>query len=290
MITTKSITKLKKLVKEAKKTGKTIGFVPTMGALHEGHLSLIDKAKKESSYLVVSIFINPLQFGPSEDFRRYPRDVKADKRMLKEKKVDLLFYPQADKIYNPDFSTFVEETKLSKKLCGKSRPGHFKGVTTIVTKLFNIVDPDLSYFGQKDYQQALIIKKIVKDLNFTVKIKVAPTIREKDRLALSSRNLYLSKKERKESKSIYQALLQAKQMIKNNEKDPKKIINQINKIIASNSTASIDYIEIRDANNLKKIKKIKGRIFIGIAAYFGSPSGEAAGKTRLIDNIIVNKN
>ncbi|MCF7869760.1 MAG: pantoate--beta-alanine ligase [Candidatus Omnitrophica bacterium] len=287
MITTKSITNLKKLVKKVKKTGKTIGFVPTMGALHEGHLSLIDRAKKESNYLIVSIFINPLQFSPSEDFKRYPRNIKIDKKTLKEKKVNLLFYPQTDKIYNPDFSTFVEETKLSKKLCGKSRPGHFKGVTTVITKLFNIINPDLSYFGQKDYQQALIIKKIVRDLNFAVKIKIAPTIREKDGLALSSRNLYLSQKERKESKSIYQALLQAKQMIKNNEKNPKKIINQINKIMVSNSTASIDYIAIRDANNLEEIKEIKGKVFIGIAAYFDSLNGEAAGKTRLIDNIIV---
>jgi pantoate--beta-alanine ligase len=279
MITTKSITNLKKIVKKNKKTGKVIGFVPTMGALHEGHLSLIDRAKKESDYLIASIFINPLQFGPSEDLKRYPRDIKNDKRILKEKKVDLLFYPQADKIYAHDFSTFVEEAKLSKKLCGKSRPGHFKGVTTVITKLFNIVDPDLSYFGQKDYQQALIVKKIVRDLNFSVKIKIAPTIREKDKLALSSRNLYLSKKERKESQSIYQALLQAKQMINKGEKDPKKITNQINKIIANNSTASIDYIEICNANNLKKIKKIEGKVFVGIAAYFG--------KTRLIDNIIV---
>ncbi|MCF7872715.1 MAG: pantoate--beta-alanine ligase [Candidatus Omnitrophica bacterium] len=282
MITTKSIANLKKIVKKTKKAGKTIGFVPTMGALHRGHLSLIDRTKKESDYLIVSIFINPLQFGPSEDFKRYPRNIKIDKKMLKEKKVNLLFYPQADKIYAHDFSTFVEETKLSKKLCGGSRPGHFKGVTTIITKLFNIVDPDLSYFGQKDYQQALIVKKIVRDLNFAVKIKIAPTVREKDKLALSSRNLYLNKKERKESQSIYQALLQAKRMIKNNEKDPKKITNQMNKIIENNSTASIDYIEIRNANNLKKIKKIEGKVFVGIAAYFG--------KTRLIDNIIVNKN
>lgn len=279
MITTKSIANLKKIVKKTKKADKVIGFVPTMGALHRGHLCLIDRAKKESDYLIVSIFINPLQFGPSEDFKRYPRNIKMDKKILKEKKVNLLFYPRADKIYAHDFSTFVEETKLSKKLCGKSRPGHFNGVTTVITKLFNIVNPDLSYFGQKDYQQALIVKKIVRDLNFAVKIKIAPTIREKDKLALSSRNLYLSKKERKESQSIYQALLQAKRMIKNNEKDPKKITNQINEIIANNSTASIDYIEIRNANNLKKIKKIEGKVFVGIAVYFG--------KTRLIDNVIV---
>lgn len=282
MITTKNIAKVKKIVEETKKNNKTVSFIPTMGALHKGHLSLINKAKKESDYRVVSIFINPLQFGPSEDFKKYPRNIEQDKKLLKKHEVNLLFCPQADKIYTPDFSTFIQEKEISKKLCGKSRPGHFQGVTTIVTKLFNIVQPDLAYFGQKDYQQALIIKRMVRDLNFFVKIKIAPTIREKDKLALSSRNLYLKGKERKESRSIYQALLEAKQMIKNNESDPKKIINKAKKIIRKNSTASIDYIEVRDADNLGKIKKIKGKVFIGIAAYFG--------KTRLIDNIIVNKN
>ncbi|MCF7874004.1 MAG: pantoate--beta-alanine ligase [Candidatus Omnitrophica bacterium] len=282
MITTKSIKKIRKSVSKARNNGKIIGFVPTMGALHKGHLSLINKAKKESDYLVVSIFINSLQFSPSEDFKSYPRKIKIDKRILEKKKVDLLFYPQADKMYGPDFSSFVEETRLSKKLCGKSRPGHFKGVTTIVAKLFNIVQPDLSFFGQKDYQQALIIKKMVKDLNFAIKIKTSPTIREKDKLALSSRNLYLNQKERKEAKAIYEALSQAKQMIKNNKRNPKKIIAEMRKIIEKRPRASIDYIEIRNANNLEKIKKIEGKVFIGVAAYFG--------KTRLIDNIIVNKN
>ncbi|MCF7876799.1 MAG: pantoate--beta-alanine ligase, partial [Candidatus Omnitrophica bacterium] len=164
-------------------------------------------------------------------------------------------------------------------LCGKSRPGHFQGVTTIVTKLFNIVEPDLSYFGQKDYQQALIIKKIVKDLNFAAKIKIAPIVREKDKLALSSRNAYLNKKERKESRAIYQALFQAKKMVKDKEKNPKKIIKEMKKIIEKKPTAKIDYIEIRKAKNLEKIRKIKGKIFIGVAVYFG--------KTRLIDNIII---
>jgi pantoate--beta-alanine ligase len=271
MITTKSIAKIKKLVEKSKKNDKTIGFVPTMGALHKGHLSLINKAKKESDYLVVSIFINPLQFSPSEDFKKYPRNIEKDKQLLKKHQVNLLFYPQADKIYTPDFSTFVQEKKISKQLCGKSRPGHFQGVTTIVTKLFNIVQPDLSYFGQKDYQQALIIKKIAKDLNFTTKIKIAPIIREKDKLALSSRNAYLSRKERKESRAIYQALTQAK-----------KIIKEMKKIIAKKSTAKIDYIEIRKAENLETIKTIKGKAFIGVAVYFG--------KTRLIDNIIISKN
>jgi pantoate--beta-alanine ligase len=282
MITTKSIAKIKKLVKKSKKNDKTIGFVPTMGALHKGHLSLVNKAKKESDYLVVSIFINPLQFGPSEDFKKYPRNIKKDKQLLKKHQVNLLFYPQADKIYTPDFSTFVQEKKISKKLCGKSRPGHFQGVTTIVTKLFNIVQPDLSYFGQKDYQQALIIKKIAKDLNFATKIKIAPTIREKDKLALSSRNAYLSRKERKESRAIYRALTQAKKMIKGKEKNPKIIIKEMKKIITKEPAAKIDYIEIRKAENLEKIKTIKGKAFIGVAVYFG--------KTRLIDNIIISKN
>ncbi len=279
MNTTTSIKKTKELINRAKKKNKRISFVPTMGALHQGHLSLIEKAKKESDYLVVSIFINPLQFGPAEDLKNYPRNPKNDKKMLKKYGADLVFQPQINKMYGPKFSTYVAETQLSQILCGKSRPGHFRGVCTVIVKLFNIVCPDLAYFGQKDYQQALIIKKIVENLNFSVKVKLAPIFREKDKLALSSRNLYLNKNERKESKSLYQALLLAKEMIRAGEKDPKRTARKAKKVIEANSTATVDYFEIRRANDLEKIKKIEGRVFIGAAAYFG--------KTRLIDNIII---
>ncbi len=279
MITAKTVKKANDAVKMAKKKNKSVGLVPTMGALHRGHLSLLKKAKKENDYLVASLFINPLQFGPKEDFKKYPRSFKKDKDLFKKTGVNLLFHPQADRIYSRNFSTFVEETKLSKVLCGLSRPGHFRGVCTVVAKLFNLICPDSAYFGQKDYQQALIIKKMVKDLNFPVKIKITPTIREKDGLALSSRNAYLSQKERQESRSLFQALSLARKMIKKGENNPEKIRAKVKKIIKANPTASVDYVEVRDAGNLKKIPEIKGVVFVGVAACFG--------KTRLIDNIIV---
>lgn len=279
MITTKQIKKVREFTKKAKECNKLVGFVPTMGALHQGHLSLIEKGKKESDCLIATIFINPLQFGPKEDLKRYPRDLKKDKKILNKIGVDLLFCPEADKMYGSNFSTVVEESKLSKILCGKTRPNHFRGVCTVVAKLLNIVSPDLTYFGQKDYQQALIIKKMVEDLNFNTKIKIAPIVRGEDKLALSSRNFYLNKQELKESRSIFRALSLAKKMIKNGEQEPSTIIAKMKKIINANPTASIDYIEIRKAEDLGEINKIKGMVFIGVAAYFG--------KTRLIDNIII---
>lgn len=282
MISTKSINKVRQEIKKAKKRNKKIGFIPTMGALHRGHLSLIDRAKKEADYLTASIFINPLQFNSSKDLTRYPRNLGKDKELLKKRGVDLLFFPQADKIYSPGFSVFVEETKLSKILCGKSRPGHFRGVTTVVAKLFNIVNPELAYFGQKDYQQALIIRKMAKDLNFATKIKIAPIVREKDGLALSSRNSYLNSKQRQEAKTIYQALSIGARMIKKGERNPNKIANLIKKEVKNNSSALVDYVEVRGADKLEKIGKIEGKIFLGIAAYLGG--------ARLIDNIILKSN
>lgn len=280
MITTKSITETKKLIKNAKKSNKIIGFVPTMGSLHAGHLSLIRRAKKESTYLTVSIFVNPFQFGPAEDFSQYPRSLKKDKELLKKNGVDLLFCPQADKMYPAGFSTSIKEDSLSSDLCGKSRSGHFQGVLTVVAKLFNIVSPDLAYFGQKDYQQALLIRKMVEDLNFSLKIKIAPIVRDKDKLALSSRNLYLSKTSRRQSRVLYQALSLAKAMLlKDKEKDPQKVIGAMRCLIKANSTASLDYCVIRNAEDLSKINKIEGKVFIGVAAFFA--------KTRLIDNMII---
>ncbi len=282
MISTKSINKVRQEIEKAKKRNKRIGFVPTMGALHRGHLSLIDRAKKESDYLAVSIFINPLQFDSSKDLTRYPRNLRKDKELLKKRGVDLLFFPQADRLYSPGFSVFVEETKLSKILCGKSRPGHFRGVTTVVAKLFNIVNPELAYFGQKDYQQALIIRKMAKNLNFAIKIKIAPIVREKDGLALSSRNSYLNSKQRREANAIYQALSLGAGMIKKGERNPDKITKLIKKEVKNNSSALIDYVEVRGADKLEKIEKIEGKIFLGIAAYLG--------EARLIDNIILKSN
>jgi pantoate--beta-alanine ligase len=276
----KNISELREIIKKIKRKRKIVGFVPTMGALHLGHLSLIRKAKKEADFVVVSIFVNPTQFGPNEDYKRYPRPFKKDKEILEKEKVDLLFYPSVKTMYSKDFSTYVEEVSLSKVLCGKFRPGHFKGVCTVVAKLFNIVAPNIAYFGQKDYQQARIIKRMVRDLNFPVKIKVLPIVREKDGLALSSRNSYLSLQERKDALCLYKALNKAKELIEKGEREVKLIKREMKKIIKKVKYTKIDYIEIVDADNLREIERIKGKILIALAVWIG--------KARLIDNFILN--
>jgi len=282
MITTRSINKVRKIIKKAKSKKKIVGFVPTMGALHLGHLSLIREAKKECDFVVVSIFVNPIQFGPHEDYRRYPRNFKEDKKILEEEKVDLLFLPSVKAMYPENFSTYVEEVSLSKYLCGRFRPGHFRGVTTVVTKLFNIVMPDISYFGQKDFQQAQIIKRMVRDLNFSIKIKVLPIIREEDGLAMSSRNSYLTYSEREKAKFLYRSLKKAEKMIKKGEKDAGKIKRRMIEFIKEKIPESkIDYVEIvspfalENLNTLKKNQKV----LIALAVHLGG--------ARLIDNILV---
>lgn len=265
--------------KSRKLEGKTVGFVPTMGALHEGHLSLIRRARKENDVIVVSIFVNPAQFGKNEDFTRYPRPEKKDILSCQNENVDFVFYPKPENIYPKDYRTFVDVEGLSGLLCGKSRPGHFRGVATIVNKLFNIVQPDITYFGQKDAQQTIIIKRMVKDLNMPVKIKVLPTIREKDGLALSSRNIYLNTKERKDALVLFQSLESAKGLIKRGA-CPKEIIADMRGLIQSKKTARIDYIAIVDKNSLLPLKKSAGSYLIALAVRIG--------KTRLIDNIVIN--
>lgn len=269
---------MQKLADRLRREGKIIGFVPTMGYLHKGHLRLVKIAKKKSDISVVSIFVNPLQFGPKEDYQTYPRDFQRDKNLLKNLEVDIIFYPNVKEMYPDTRLTFVQVKKLSEVLCGRSRPGHFKGVATVVTKLFNIVKPHIAVFGQKDYQQAIIIKKMVKDLNFDIKIIIAPTVREKDGLACSSRNIYLNEKERKEATVLYKSLMLAKRMIKEGEKNPEKIINEMEKLITSNSSGKIDYIEIVDAESLEPLKTISGKVCVALAVFFG--------KARLIDNIL----
>ncbi len=262
-----------------RRQGKTIGFVPTMGYLHEGHLSLMRKAGAENDYLVISIFVNPAQFGPEEDFKRYPRDFARDKRLSKSCGVDIIFYPGAEDIFSQGHKSYVDVEDLSKVLCGASRPGHFRGVTTVVLKLFNIVQPNVAYFGQKDVQQAITIKRMVEDLNLPLKINTQPTVREKDGLALSSRNAYLNKQQRKDAKILYKSLQTAVGMIKLGNKDSRKIIAQMRKMIKSKRTARIDYIKIVDVVTLGELKKIKDRLLICLAVFFG--------KTRLIDNVEV---
>ena len=275
-----TVKEMKKIIKNLKEEKKVIGFVPTMGYLHEGHLSLIRKSVKKTDRTIVSIFVNPTQFGPSEDYDRYPRDIERDKRLLKREKVDYLFHPSVEEMYPPEYKTYVEVTELQDKLCGHSRPGHFRGVCTIVLKLFNIVQPDIAFFGQKDAQQAIIIKRMARDLNLDVKIEIMPIIREKDGLAISSRNTYLSLEERKQATVLYRSLQLAKELIENGEKNSELIISRMRKLIESEPSAKIDYVEIVDIEELNPVKEIKNKALIALAVYIGN--------TRLIDNIIVN--
>lgn len=274
-----TIPRMSVAVRLLKKDGKSIGFVPTMGYLHEGHLSLVRTAKKHNDIVVMSIFVNPLQFGPREDLDKYPRDLERDERMANQAGVDIIFYPQAREMYPAGFSTYVTVEKLTDGLCGKSRPGHFRGVTTVVAKLFGIVKPDIAYFGQKDAQQAIVIRKMAEDLNMGVDIKILPTVREKDGVAMSSRNVHLSKKERNDAGVLYATLNSAKKAIEGGEKNPAKIIKMMETAIRARPTARIDYVSIVDIKDLKPVRKISDGALIALAVYFG--------KTRLIDNVTV---
>jgi len=275
-----NIQRMAMLSKILKKESKTIGFVPTMGYLHDGHLSLIKIAKQHTDVAVVSIFVNPKQFSPSEDFERYPRDLTRDEEMARLAGADVLFNPSSVDMYPEGYDTYIDVEHLANTLCGPSRPGHFKGVTTIVAKLFNIVKPDIAYFGQKDAQQSIIIKKMVHDLNMDIDIKVLPTIREKDGLAMSSRNINLSEKERKDALCLSQVLAKAESAVRSGERDTSKIIKMMEGIIKEKPTAKIDYIEAVDTKTLNPIDTIAGETLIALAVFIGN--------TRLIDNIILN--
>ena len=276
-------------LKNEKRAGKTIGFVPTMGALHEGHLSLLRRAKKENDVVVLSIFVNPIQFGANEDFDKYPRNGKKDIELAETTEVDVVFLPETLEIYPEypaDQTVFVDVFGVSEGLCGGTRPGHFRGVATVVAKLFNIVMPDNVYLGQKDYQQCLVLKNMVSGLNYDVNIVMCPIVREDDGLAMSSRNRYLSQDERKEAVCLIEALLEAKYMIQTEKIiDVEKIMDKIRQRIENrkNKYSKIDYIFIGDASTLKLITEIKveesTKIVIALAVYVG--------KTRLIDNVLV---
>ncbi|MFA5117139.1 MAG: pantoate--beta-alanine ligase [Candidatus Omnitrophota bacterium] len=265
---------------KARRAGRTIGLVPTMGYLHEGHLSLAHRARRDMDITVMSIFVNPAQFGPKEDLKKYPRDLKHDMKLAKDAGVDAIFYPSTEAMYPDGYKTYVGVRELSDILCGRSRPGHFTGVTTVVVKLFNIVECDVVYFGQKDAQQALIIKKMAADLNMPLKIKVMPIIREKDGLAMSSRNKYLSPGERRDAAVLHKALLLAKSLIRRGRKAPAYLVSRMKDLIRKKKSARIDYIDIVDARDLSPVKSIKGKVLILLAVWIG--------KTRLIDNIIIN--
>ncbi len=274
----KSIKRVKRIVAAARRQRKTVGFVPTMGALHEGHLSLVRTACKKSDFVVVSIFVNPTQFEPHEDLRRYPRDLTKDLALLKNEGVDLVFAPSVRVLYPLDFKTRVTVHDLSSVLCGITRPHHFQGVTTIVLKLFNIVQPDIAVFGKKDYQQAVIIQRMVKDLNLDTRIVLGVIVREPDGLAMSSRNLHLSKHDRTNAVVLHQSLQWVKMAFKGGLTDTKKALQKMRRMI-HNKGGKIDYIEAVDKNTLAPVKKLRKGTLLVVAVYFSS--------TRLIDNTVL---
>lgn len=273
------IDKMKIYSRIMKKDGKSIGFVPTMGYLHDGHVSLIRNARKQNDIVIMSVFVNPIQFGPGEDYEKYPRDIARDEDIAKKEGVDVVFYPKKEDMYPADFSTYVEVGNLTDNLCGVKRPGHFKSVATVVTKLFEITKPDMAYFGQKDAQQAAVIKKMARDLNMDIIIKILPIIREDDGLAMSSRNAFLNKKERQSALVLYQALKKAEELFSGGERSSKKIAESIEGLLIKTESAKIDYIKIVDAEDLKDINEIKDAALVALAVFIG--------KTRLIDNTIL---
>jgi len=273
---------MQKVADRLREEGKSIGFVPTLGALHQGHFSLMERARRENDILIISIFINPTQFGPGEDYRRYPRPFEKDKSLAQREGVDIIFYPSVSEMYGKEYSTYVEVEKFSKRLCGLSRPGHFRGVASVVCKLFNIVKPHVAYFGQKDYQQLRIIKRMVEDLNMEVEIRECAIVREPDGLAISSRNSYLSSQEREEALSLYRALKCAKSLIKVGS-SISDVVSEMEKIIQRESHAKIDYIEIVDPLTLEDVKTIRPgkKGLVALAVWIGN--------TRLIDNMLVRR-
>jgi pantoate--beta-alanine ligase len=265
--------------KEAHRAGKRVGFVPTMGALHEGHLSLVRSASSQTDVVIASVFVNPKQFGPNEDFSKYPRNAEKDSAMLAAEKTDYLFLPSVEEMYPSGATTWVEVEGLSEKLDGRSRPGHFRGVTTVVAKLFNIVQPDFAFFGQKDAAQVAIINKMVRDLNFDVRIVVCPIVREVDGLAMSSRNAYLNPEQRKQALVLYRSLMRVQTLADQGESSAARLRVAGEQLMAEEPAVKLDYFEIVNRDTLDPVDDIAGGALVAVAAY--------AGSTRLIDNIVV---
>lgn len=278
MIIATTVEQVRTYVHQWKKEGLTIGLVPTMGYLHEGHASLIEKAVEENDKVIVSDFVNPIQFGPSEDLESYPRDFDADCKLVEGIGADLIFHPEVSDMYDGDFSTHVDVEEVSAGLCGKSRPTHFRGVCTVVSKLFHIAGCDRAYFGQKDAQQLAVIRRMVRDLNFDIEIIGCPIIREEDGLAKSSRNTYLNEEERRAAVILHQALTKGYEMVENGVADVNEVTDLIRSTIESEPLAKVDYVEIVSWDDLKEIDRIEGPILAAVAVYIG--------KTRLIDNFI----
>ncbi|NLY74327.1 MAG: pantoate--beta-alanine ligase [Firmicutes bacterium] len=279
MLVIEKIQELRKTLTGLANRDMKVGLVPTMGYLHEGHLSLIRRAKAENDLVVVSIFVNPAQFGPNEDFQRYPRDLERDQELAEAAGTDILFAPEVGEMYPEGYQTYVEVTGgVARRMCGASRPGHFRGVATVVLKLFNIVEPDRAYFGEKDAQQLRVIRRMARDLNLKVEIIGCPIVREADGLALSSRNVYLNQAERKAALILYRTLSRAKELIEIGERDAAVLREQLIKTIAAEPSASLDYLEIADSESLEPVAKLTGEIIIALAVRIGT--------TRLIDNMV----
>lgn len=279
MIVAQTVVEVRKIIADVRRAGKTIGLVPTMGALHQGHLSLIHRCCRECDFSVVSIFVNPTQFAPHEDFESYPRTFQADCDACHERGVDLIFAPGVNEMYPQENLTWVNVEKISAHLCGASRPGFFRGVCTVVAKLFNIVTPDLAYFGQKDAQQLAVIERMVADLNMSVEIRPCPTVREDDGLAMSSRNQHLDPQQRRQALCLHQALKRARQLIAAGQTDPARLIDEMKALIEKEPQARVDYISIVDNELLQPVPRIDRPVLIALAVRIGP--------ARLIDNILV---
>ena len=275
-----TIKEVRETVKEWRKEGLSVGFVPTMGFLHEGHKSLIDKAVEQNDRVVVSVFVNPMQFGPTEDLDKYPRDLAADTRLCEAAGANLIFNPEPSEMYDEGFCSFVDMNGPTAELCGKSRPTHFRGVCTVVNKLFNIVQPDRAYFGQKDAQQLSVIRRMVKDLNIPVEVVPCPIIREADGLAKSSRNTYLNPEERQAALILSRAVKVGQHCVELGERDTHKVVDAMKALIETEPMARIDYVEAVDLDSVQKVDRVEGEVLFAMAVYVG--------KTRLIDNFIVN--
>lgn len=274
-----TVKEVREQVKEWRAQGLSVGLVPTMGYLHEGHKSLIDKAVEQNDRVVVSVFVNPIQFGPTEDLATYPRDLDRDAALCESAGADLIFHPENEEMYFEDFCTYVDMEHLTKGLCGKTRPTHFRGVCTVVSKLFHIVQPDRAYFGQKDAQQLAVVRRMVRDLNFDLEIVGCPIVREEDGLAKSSRNTYLSEEERKAAVVLSRSLAKGKELIESGERDAETIKKAIREVIDAEPLAKIDYVEVVNFDTIEAMDTLDGTVLTAIAVYIG--------KTRLIDNFIM---
>jgi len=274
----RTIKEMKEFSSQARRAGKTIAFVPTMGFFHDGHLSLMREGRRRCDLLIISLFVNPTQFGPNEDFKNYPRDFERDRKMAEEVGADVLFAPEASDMYPSNHQTIVRVEKVTQNLCGRSRPVHFQGVATVVLMLFEIVTPHAAIFGEKDYQQLVTIQQMVRDLHMRVEVVGMPTVREEDGLAMSSRNRYLLLEERKAALSLYRSLQKAKELLQKGERKAERILHEMKEIFQSEPLVKIDYVQICDAYSLQDVNQIEGDVVVALAAYLG--------KTRLIDNLI----